>query len=325
MKFLKIIGFIGFVLGVLLLIGWFVFVPSAKEESYQLIAVWGEKGRAPGQFNDPTGITVTKNEVFVADARNNRIQVFDFEGNFKRQFGSEGEGIGQLLRPMGITVYGDKLYVAEFWNNRIQVFKLDGTPLKIVVLNNSPLNFPGGIAVTSRETLLIADTYNHRIVEINPEGKLIMQIGNIGKSGIGSGEFNYPTAVAVDTEGNIYVADGYNDRIQVFNSSGSFLRKWGGPFGIDISGPFNGWFKVTSAIALDKEGNVYATDFYNNRVQKFSNQGVFLTKFGNEPPQSKQLNHPLKVAVTDNGTVFVTDYLNNRITKWKQKRMRKHE
>jgi len=262
MKFLKIIGFIWLVLGVLLFIGWFVFVPSAKEESYQLIAVWGEKGGAPGQFDDPTGIAVTESEVFVADARNNRIQVFDFEGNFIRQFGSEGEGIGQLLRPMGIDVQGKNLYVAEFWNNRIQVFKLDGTPLKIILLDDPSLNFPGDIAVTSKETLIVADTYNHRVVEINLDGKLIMQIGDIGKTGISSGKFNYPTAVVVGTEGNIYVADGYNDRIQVFDSSGGFLRKWGGPFGIDIPGPFNGWFKVTSGIALDKEDNVYATDFF---------------------------------------------------------------
>ena len=319
MKFLKIVGFIGLVFGVFLFIGWFTFVPSEKEESYQLITAWGEKGEAPGQFDDPTGIAVTESEVFVADARNNRIQVFDFEGNFKRQFGSEGEGVGQLLRPMGIAIHGDKLYVSEFWNNRIQVFKLDGTPLKVVVLNDIPLNFPGGVAVTPMGTLVVADTYNHRIVEINLEGKLIRQWGITEKTGIGSGEFNYPMDVAVDTEGCIYVADGYNDRIQVLDSSGDFLRKWGGPFGIDIPGPFNGWFKVTSGIALDKEGNVYAIDFYNNRVQKFSNQGVFLTKFGNEPPRSKQLNHPLKVAVTDNGIVFVTDHLNNRVTKWKQK------
>jgi len=283
---MKTLGIIGLVIGVIFFIGWFVFVPFEKEDSYQLVTVWGEKGEAPGQFDDPTGIAVTASEVFVADARNNRIQVFDFEGNFKRQFGSKGEGTGQLHRPMGIAVYGDKLYIAEFWNNRIQVFNLDGKPIKIVALDDPPLNFPGGVAVTPKETLVVADTYNHRIVEIDIEGKLVMQLGDVGKTGISNVEFNYPTAIAVDTEGNIYVADGYNDRIQVFDSSGSFLRKWGGPLGLDISGPFNGWFKVTSGIDLDKEGNVYATDFYNNRVQKFSNEGVFLTK-GTSPFSQK--------------------------------------
>ena len=70
------------------------------------------------------------------------------------------------------------------------------------------------------------------------------------ESGFWAGEFNYPTDVALGPEGTLYVADGFNDRIQVFGADGRFLRKWGGPFAMNISGPFNGWFAtVTSVIA----------------------------------------------------------------------------
>ena len=58
--------------------GWLAFVPSAKEPGYEFVAVWGEEGDDPGQFNDPIGIAVTNSEVFVSDARNSRIQVFDY-------------------------------------------------------------------------------------------------------------------------------------------------------------------------------------------------------------------------------------------------------
>ena len=71
-----------------------------QEPPYSLTLAWGEKGSGPGQFNDPTGIAVTDTEVFISDARNGRIQVFDHQGQFRREFGAPGDGIGELGRPM---------------------------------------------------------------------------------------------------------------------------------------------------------------------------------------------------------------------------------
>lgn len=52
----------------------------------------------PGAFQDPTGIAVAGQEVFVADLRDGRIQVFYLSGNFLRSFGQPGEGQGELGR-----------------------------------------------------------------------------------------------------------------------------------------------------------------------------------------------------------------------------------
>ncbi len=83
---------------ILMLAAWVAFVPRAKEPDYQFVMAWGSKGTGPGQFNDPTGIAIAGGEVFVSDARNGRIQVFDFDGNFKRMFGQPGTGPGDLGR-----------------------------------------------------------------------------------------------------------------------------------------------------------------------------------------------------------------------------------
>ncbi len=51
------------------------------------VASWGSLGSGPGQFDTPHGIAVSpKDEVYVADRGNRRIQVFDTEGKFIRQF-----------------------------------------------------------------------------------------------------------------------------------------------------------------------------------------------------------------------------------------------
>ena len=83
-------------------VGWLAFVPGAKEPGYEFVIAWGGKGSGPGQFNDPTGLAVAGDEVFVADSRNGRVQVFDFNGNFKRQFGQPGNKPGDLKRPMNL-------------------------------------------------------------------------------------------------------------------------------------------------------------------------------------------------------------------------------
>ena len=48
---------------------------------------WGSPGDAPGEFHEPIGIAVAHDKVFVSDAGNNRIQVFDKTGGFLHRFG----------------------------------------------------------------------------------------------------------------------------------------------------------------------------------------------------------------------------------------------
>ena len=138
-------------------------------------------------------------------------------------------------------------------------------------------------------------------------------------SGIWSGKFNYPTDVAIAPNGTLYIADGYNDRVQAFSPDGRFSHKWGGPFGLNVFGPFNGWFAVVTSVAVDKNGNVFAADFYNHRIQKFEPDGSFLASFGTEGGGSGKFNYPIAVSIAPDGSIFVADYGNNRIQRWRPK------
>ncbi len=307
----------GVILGVALVVaaGWLAFVPSAREPGYAFVKAWGGPGNGPGRFNDPTGVAVAGDEVFVSDARNGRIQVFDLDGNFKRQFG----GLG---RPMNLAVAGGELYVADYWNDRIQVFGLDGTPKRIVgSAGSGPGQFDaaGGVAVASNGDLFVADFYNQRVQRLRADGSFVRQWGLTGETGVDAGRFNYPTDAALGPDGTLYVADGYNDRIQAFAAGGDFSHKWGGPFAVNVFGPFNGWFATVTGIAVDSRGNVFVADFYNHRVQKFAADGAFLTSFGGNGSGPGEFRFAIAVAVADDGTVFVADFANNRIQKWRSK------
>lgn len=278
-----------------------------QEPPYSLILSWGGKGSEPGKFNDPTGIAVTPTEVFVSDARNNRIQVFDKEGNFLRAFGQE-----HLGRPMNLDIANNTLYVPDYFKDVVHVFSLAGQYQK-VVRTDPPLKSPGGIAVDKDGSLLVADTYGQRIVHLSPEGMLKRSWSG---QGFWSGQFNYPTDVALAThQPGFYVADGYNDRVQQFAPNGEFVRQWGGLFGLNVPGPFKGWFMVATSIAVSPEGHVFVADFYNDRIQKFTADGDYLTTFGKAP------DHPghseFAVAVDTDGTVWTVNFADNRIEKWR--------
>ncbi|HEY3381265.1 MAG TPA: NHL repeat-containing protein [Vicinamibacterales bacterium] len=117
------------------------------EESTGYHWSFGQMGGGAGEFRHPRGLALLASEtieacrLFVCDAWNHRIQVFDGQGVFLFAFGSAGNGEGQFDVPSDITLIrpefpgedlgtdphdGTWLAVADRWNNRVQVFDFDG-------------------------------------------------------------------------------------------------------------------------------------------------------------------------------------------------------
>jgi DNA-binding beta-propeller fold protein YncE len=95
-------------------------------------------------------------------------------------------------------------------------------------------------------------------------------------AGVEGESFQRPTDVAWDAAGNIYVADGYgNARIAKYEPSGKYITSWGS------RGTAPGQFNIVHGIAVDAQGNVYAADEGNRRVQVFDANGTFKKQFLN--------------------------------------------
>ena len=92
--------------------------------SYGLIG--SSSGNLDGKFAEPAGIAVNDDGyVFVADRRNDRVQVFDTSGNFVMKWGTRGSGDGQFNNPWDVTVDArDHVYVVDRYNSRVQEFEL---------------------------------------------------------------------------------------------------------------------------------------------------------------------------------------------------------
>ena len=134
-------------------------------------------------------------------------------------------------------------------------------------------------------------------------------LGIIGGTGTGDGQFTWPVQVILDRDENLYVSDEALHRVVSFDKDGNFLAKWG-EFG-DGDGQLN----RPSGIAFDADENILVVDTLNNRVQRFSKDGEFLAKWGELGEGHGQFNMPWGITVDELGDVYVADWRNDRIQK----------
>ncbi|WP_299679157.1 NHL repeat-containing protein [uncultured Dokdonia sp.] len=83
---------------------------------------FGKEGKAHGDFYYPTDVQITENNIWVADAYNNRIQVFDKQGTFLKVIGVDQK----MNAATGIFVNPTEVFVADFENDRVLVFNHEG-------------------------------------------------------------------------------------------------------------------------------------------------------------------------------------------------------
>jgi DNA-binding beta-propeller fold protein YncE len=105
-------------------------------DSLQLLRKIGTTGKnhtlqTPGDFSKPTGVAVDQDgNLYVADTLNARIEVFDADGAFIRQFGKRGDGPGYFAMPKGLAIDCDgHIWVADSLQNRVQVYSQEGNLL----------------------------------------------------------------------------------------------------------------------------------------------------------------------------------------------------
>jgi streptogramin lyase len=152
---------------------------------------WGERGKEPGQFNTPHSIATDANgNVYVADRGNRRIQVFDGDGKFLRQFTIDVP-VPPDARP-AIGKIPDEAMMAG------------GT--------QAP-GAPWAICITPppHQVLYSSDAWPGRIYKLSLEGKVL---GVLGQSGKQLKQFGWVHAMACPSENVIYAAELLNWRVQ---------------------------------------------------------------------------------------------------------------
>ncbi len=203
---------------------------------------------------------------------------------------------------------------------------------------NLALNHPQGITVDpaadslGRHNVYVADDDNHRIVEYDPNGGYLNQVGTKGG---GACQFRFPYDVGIDgnttpqaitstcgqtvnnpAPNNLDVADNNNHRVAQYNAASlAFQRAWG------AFGPQPGNFEFPrslAALAENPKGGVYVTDTANNRIQGWFeiSGGAPTYVWGIAGRGPGYVTRPYGVALDPSGNVYVADTQDSRIEKF---------
>ena len=132
---------------------------------------WGGHGQEEGEFLRPQGLVMDeKDHLWVADASNHRIQVFDVSGDrpeLLKSFGTPGSKLGELRYPYDLFLDGEgHLFVLELGNHRVQKFTLDGQTLGAwgnAGREVGELHGPWAMCSDSKGRIHVLDSYNHRL------------------------------------------------------------------------------------------------------------------------------------------------------------------
>jgi sugar lactone lactonase YvrE len=115
----------------------------------------------------------------------------------------------------------------------------------------------------------------HIVRKFNPDGKVLMTIGEPGVAGNDDYHFRSPAGVVTAPNGDIFVADGHgsNNRIVKYSRDGKFIRAWG------KTGYGPGEFRTPHCISMDKRSRIFVCDRANARIQIFDQDGKYLTRW----------------------------------------------
>lgn len=189
-----------------------------------------------------------------------------------RSFGVTGSLPGQFSKPRDVALAPDgSLYVIEELNHRVQHLSPSGEVIDTwgefadVLLGGAPggtFNKPWGITVAPDGTVIVADTWNHRIQRFSADGTFLGMFGYYGQAEQPDA-FWGPRDVVIDSKGRLFVADTGNKRVVIFDQDGNPLGQFGS------AGVRPGELDEPVGLAIDEQGRIYVADTWNQRIQIF--------------------------------------------------------
>ncbi len=109
-----------------------------------------------------------------------------------------------------------------------------------------------------------------------------------------------PAGVCTDQASNANLAEG----------AYFYCAKWGS------QGSDDGLFDQAYGVAVDAAGDIYVSDLFNHRIQKFDSEGNFLDTWGGPGTGDGEFNGPYAIAFGPSGNIYITDLYNHRIQKF---------
>jgi len=307
------------------------------------------------KLNNPIQVALdSSGNLYIADSTNNRIRkVTNSTGKISTIAGTTlsgwtGDGAAAtgatLNDPEGIWVDSSgNIFIGDLENHVVRKITTDGK-INTVAGNNTAnfsgdggpatsaaLDFPLGVVTDSAGDLYIADSFNHRIRIVTPDGNINTYAGSGVANYSGDGgpainaDLNRPFGVCLDAAGNLYIADNENHRIRMVAPNGTITTV----AGTGTAGSAGDGGPATKAqlnrpydVKVDAAGDLFIADYSNSRIRMVTPDGVINTIAGGSGPgytgdggaaTGAKLDFPTGLAIDTNGNIYIADSSNNVI------------
>ncbi|CAF4563502.1 unnamed protein product, partial [Rotaria sp. Silwood2] len=207
--------------------------------SGQLVAGGKRQGTRDDQLYYPIDVVVDQNEtMYICDYNNRRVQKWSRDAQ-------SGQTIIRNIAAFGIARDNEgSLYVSDWSENIVKKWRVGETIGKVII---SELNRPCLLFVNFNQSVIVADQWNNRIIQVNIGSTQSSIVAGIGSSGRDKNQLNLPLSVTVDhlaTSGDVII-------------------------GGRGEGSRSDQFSEPTDLSFDSDGNLYVVDSGNDRILKY--------------------------------------------------------
>jgi sugar lactone lactonase YvrE len=295
------------------------------------------------KFNYPVGICIDgSGNLYVGDAFNHAIRkvtqagvVTTFAGG-TQGFGNGTGTAATFNLPGGICIdAAGNFYAGDVANYAVRKLSSSAVVTTLAGGTEGNTNGQGGAAqfkmpmavcADAQGIIYVADNKNHVIRKITAAG-LVSTFAGSGVAGNNDGtgtaaQFEEPYGICSDAQGNIYVADNVSSRIRKITPAGVVTTIAGSAgTGFQDGNASVAKFDQPNGICVDPQGNIYVSDYNNNRIRKITVGGVVSTVAGSSqgfqdgPVAQAKFYKPGHICLDGQGNLYVADRYNHRIRK----------
>ncbi len=214
-------------------------------------------------------------------------------------FGSQAAEAYPINKPYGVRFWNGRIYVCDVRGTGIVVLDLPKQQARLMgATGSSAIRKAVDLAIAPDGTKYVVDSAQSQISVFSPEERYVKSLRLTDTN---------PVAIALYQD-RLYVSDLKNAHVKVLDrETGELLHTIGERGGED------GQFIGPLGVAVDRQGNIYVSDFIKARVQKFAPDGTFLLGFGQTGNRPGQFVRPKHLAIGSDDHIHVVDAAFNNV------------
>lgn len=243
-----------------------LFVADAKAGVVEVRDRYGRLEARWSGLQQPVAVAADdEGRVFVAEAEPGAVRIFDLAGIRPVSYLGRGEGEFALPTAISVAPQAKLVFVADGGEHAVKVYSPTGGWIKTIGGPGTTAGrffFPAGLAVNTRNELLVVDQGNARVQVFDLDGNFLRCFGRAG--GMGTSRLLVrANGLVADTLDRVFLVDSFQDLVRVFDPVGPTLSTVG-TFG---EGP--GQLFTPVGLALDPFNRLFVASPNTGKVEVF--------------------------------------------------------